>query len=148
MLEFGQVHVVHGLAVTLVQGVEFGLMLEHAAVGGAELGLVEGVAEAFLSLGHFLVDFLLNLGELILDEHVGAVALLAVAVVDEGVVEGVDVARSLPHGGVHEDGSVDAHDVLVQQHHRLPPVLLDVVFQLHAVLSVVVDSAEPVVYIA
>jgi len=46
---------------------------------------------------------------------------------------------------VHEDGGVDAHDVLVEQHHALPPVLLDVVLQLYAVLAVVIDSTQAIV---
>ena len=148
LLELFEVHVVHRLRVTLVQGVALGLVFEHAAVGGAKLRLVERLAEAFACLGYFFFNLLLVLADLILDEHVGAVALLRVAVVDEGVVEGIHVSACFPHGGVHENGSVDAHDVVVEQHHSLPPVLLDVVFQFHAVLSVVVDCAETVVNVA
>ena len=96
-----------------MEGVPLGLVLEHAGVGGAELGLVEGVAEFLGGLGHFFVDFVFDFSQLLLDQDVGAVALLGIAVVDQGVVEGVDVARSLPDGRVHEDGRVDADDVLV-----------------------------------
>ena len=97
-----------------MQGVALGLLLEHAAVGGAKLRLVEGLAEAFACLGNFFFNLLLVLADLVLDEHVGAVALFRVAVVDEGVVEGIHVSACLPHGGVHENGSVDAHDVVVE----------------------------------
>ena len=121
------------------------LVVEHAGIGLAEHRLVELVTEALGSLLAFLVDLLLDLGDLVLDEHVGAVALLAVAVVNQGVVERVHMARSLPDGGVHEDGAVDAHDVLVQQGHCLPPVALDIVFQFHAVLSIIIDSTEAVI---
>ena len=131
-----------------MQGVALLLVLQDAGVGRAELLFVEGVAIFLGSLGHFLGDFLVILGYLVLDEHVRAVALLRVAVVDEGVVEGVHVSAGLPDGGVHEDGGVDAHDVLVQQHHALPPVLLDVVLQFHAVLTVVIHSAQSVVNLA
>ena len=128
-----------------MQGVALLLEFEHASVGGAELGLVEGVAEALRSLGNLLVDLLVVLRHLVLDEDVGAITLLAVAVVDERVVERIHVSAGLPRGGVHEDGGIDADDVLVEQHHRLPPVLFDVVLQLHTVLTVVVDSAETIV---
>ena len=47
--------------------------------------------------------------------------------------------------GCSEDGRVDAHDVLVQQRHGLPPILFDIVFQLHTELTVVVNGAETVV---
>ena len=139
---------IHGTGVTLVQGVALLLVLDDAGIGGAELGLVEGVAKLLGSLGHFLGNLLVILGYLVLDEHVGAVTLLRVAVVDEGVVEGIHVSAGLPDGGVHEDGGVDAHDVLVQQHHALPPVLFDIVFQFHAVLAVVVHCAQPVINLA
>ena len=58
------------------------------------------------------------------------------------------MARSLPRLGVHEDRGVDADDVLVQFDHRIPPISLDVVLQLHAVLTVVVDGAQTVVDLA
>ena len=148
LLELGEVHGVHGAAVALVQGVAFGLMFEHAGVGGAELGFVESIAEALGCFGNFLVNLLVVFGYLVLNEYVSAVALLAVAVVDEGVVEGVDVARGFPNGGVHENGTVKPDNVVVQQHHTLPPVLLNVVFQFYAVLSVVIDGCQTVVDIA
>ena len=88
----------------------------------------------------FLLDLLLNLGDMVLDEHVGAVALLAVLVVDEGVVEGIHVAAGLPDARVHEDGAVQTHDILVHLHHSLPPILLDIVLQLHAQLTVVIHG--------
>ena len=82
---------------------------------------------------------------MILDEDVGAVALLAVLVVDQGIVESIHVAGGLPDARVHEDGAVQTHDVLVHLHHSFPPVLLDIILQLHAQLTVVVDSGEAVV---
>jgi hypothetical protein len=57
------------------------------------------------------------------------------------------VSGGLPDGGVHEDGGVDAHDVLMEQHHALPPIFLDVVFQFHTILAVVIDSGQTVVNI-
>lgn len=55
------------------------------------------------------------------------------------------MTAGFPHGGVHEDGGVDTHNVAVQQHHALPPILLDVIFQFHAVLAIVVDGGQAVV---
>ena len=128
-----------------VQVVVFLLVLDDTGIGGAELRLVEGVAILFLGLLDLLLNLVLILCHLLLDEYVGAIALLGVAVVDEGIVEGIDVSAGLPRGGVHEDSGVDAHDILVQEHHRLPPVLLYIVLELHAVLSVVIDRAQAVV---
>ena len=83
---------VHGFRVTLVQLVAFGLMLKHAAVSLAELRLVESIAETLCGFRHFLVDLLIKLGDLILYQHIGAVTLLAVAIVDQRIVEGIDVS--------------------------------------------------------
>ena len=113
LLQLCQVVVVHCLLVAGVQDVALLLVLEDAGVGLAEHCLVELVAEALGSLLTLLVDLLLDLGNLVLDEDIGAIALLAVTVVDQGIVERIHMARGLPDGGVHEDGAVDAHDVLV-----------------------------------
>ncbi len=120
----------------------------HVGVGGAELRLIEGLAELLAALLHLLLDLVRVFGHVLFEEHVGAVALLAVLVVDQRIVEGVHVAAGLPGGGVHEDGRVDAHDVLVELGHGLPPVAADVVLQLHAVRTVVVGGAEAVVDLA
>lgn len=49
---------------------------------------------------------------------------------------------------MHEDRGVDADDILVQFNHRIPPITLDIVLQLHAVLSVIVHGTESVIYLA
>ena len=131
-----------------MDGVDVALAAQDLRVRAAELGFVEVLAEALLRLGDVLVDFGLNLGDVLLDQDVGAVALLAVLVVNERVVEGVDVAGSLPRRGVHENRGVDAHDVLVHADHGCPPVLLDVVLQLAAELPVIVGGAQSIVNLA
>nr|GFD60352.1 hypothetical protein [Tanacetum cinerariifolium] len=80
------------------------------------------------------------LGGFFLHQHVGAVALLAVEVVDERVVEARHVAAGLPSARLHEDGRVDAHHVAVQLGHGFPPQALEIIFQLHAVGAVVVHG--------
>ena len=118
---------------------------QNLGVCVAELGLVEVVAKALFGLGDVLVDFGFNLGDVLFDENVCAVALFAVFVVDERIVEGVDVTGGFPCRGVHEDGSINADDVLVHAHHCSPPILLDVVLQLTAQLAVIVGGAQAVV---
>ena len=82
-----------------------------------------------------------ELKQIILDEHIGTIALLRVAVVDEGIIESIHVTRSLPYRRVHENGRVDTHDVLVQHRHSFPPILLNVILQLHTVLTVVIHGS-------
>ena len=147
LLEFGKVGVVHCFLVTLVQCVAFFLQFDHTRAREAVLCFVERFAETLGCLGHFLVYLFIVLGYLVLDENISAVTLLRVAVVDERVVESVHVSRGFPNGGVHENRTVEPNDVLVQEHHALPPILLDVVFQFNAVLAVVVNGTEAVVNI-
>ena len=124
-----------------MEGIALLLCFLHALAGGQELLLVESILETLAGLLDFLLDFLVVLGNLVLNQDVGAIALLRVAVVNEGVIESIDMARGLPYRRVHEDSRVDTHDVLVQHRHGLPPVLLNVILQLHAVLTVIIDGA-------
>ena len=120
----------------------------HALAGLHIFCLVERVTETLASLLNLFLNLLVVFGNLVLNQHVGTIALLTVAVVDEGIVESIHVARGLPDGGVHKNGAVNTHDILVQQNHRLPPILLNVVFQLHTVLTVVINSTQSIVDIA
>ncbi len=131
--------------IAIVNLIPLGLLTENIGVGCTELFLVEAVPEFLAALGHFLLYFLLNLAKIILNEDIGPIALFGVFIVNEGVVEGSYVAGCLPDAGVHEDGAVNAHDVLIQAGHGFPPVVLDVVFELYAHLAIVIDSGQSVV---
>ena len=134
----------HGSGITLMQGVAFGLMFEHARVRGAEFRLIKAVAEALGGLAYLLSNLLFIPGNLVFDEHIGTVSLLRVAVIYQWIVEGIDVPRGLPHRGVHEDSGINTHDIVMQQNHRVPPVFLDIVFQLDAVGAIVVNCRQSV----
>ncbi len=131
-----------------MHGVALGLRLGDTGRGLAVLDLVEIGTEPLAGLFYLLLDLFVLLGEPLLDQHVGTVALLRILVVDQRIVEGAHVARSLPRAGVHEDRSVDADDVAVELDHRIPPVTLDVVLQLDTVLTVIVDGTQSVVDLA
>ena len=120
----------------------------YAGVGFAEKSFIEILAETLASLCDFLLNLVVHLGNLLLDQHIGAITLLGVAIVDQRVVECVNVSRRFPYRRVHEDSRVDAHDVFVKQCHGIPPITLDVILQLHAVLTVVVNSRKSIVYFA
>ena len=57
-----------------MQGIAFLLLLQHTCIGGAELCFVKSLSEAFASLSHLLLYFLVILGYLVLYQHVGAIA--------------------------------------------------------------------------
>ena len=65
-----------GSEITRVDLVVFILLAKDVGIRGPELLLVEGIPETLAALGDFLLDLLLDLSEVVLDEVVGAVALL------------------------------------------------------------------------
>ena len=123
------------------------LIIDHALICGAELRLIKGITKAFARLSHLFFDFFFVFRNLILNQNVGAVAFFAVAVIDQRIVERIDVARSLPYRRVHKDCGVDTYDIFVEQHHTLPPILLNIILQFYAVLSVVVNGSKAIVNI-
>ena len=74
-----------------MQGVTLGYVLQYVGAGGAVLGLIERVTETLGGLGNLLLYLLIILGYLILNQDVGTITLLGVAVVNQGVVECVNV---------------------------------------------------------
>ena len=110
-----------------MEGVAARLMVDHALVCGAELRFIKGLAKAFARLSHLFFNLLFVFRNLIFDQDIGAVALFAIAVIDQRIVERINVARSLPYRRVHKDCGVDTYDIFVEQHHTLPPILLDVI---------------------
>ena len=141
LLQRCQVVGVHRLGVTLMQGVTVLHMLFHALVGLLIEFLIKVLAEALAGLCQLLFDLLVYLRYLVFYQHISAIAFLRVAVVYQGVVEGIHMPARFPYRRVHEDSGINTHDILVQQRHRVPPVLLDVVLQFHAVLTIVIHSA-------
>src|SRR5438093_3214639 len=79
---------------------------------------------------------------------VGAKATLAVLAVGHRVGEGLDVAAGLPDARVHDDGGVDANDVVAHLDHGPPPGALDVVLELDAEGAVVPEAADAAVDLA
>ena len=49
---------------------------------------------------------------------------------------------------MHEDAGIDTYDVLIEAGHSLPPVFLDIVFELYSHLAVVVNGGETVINLA
>ena len=130
-----------------MERIAFLLVFKHARVGCAELCLVKSLAEAFACLGHLFFYFFLIFGYLVFNENISAITFFGIAVVDQRIIEGINVSGSLPNGGMHKHCRINAHNIFVEQHHRLPPILLDVVFQFYAVLAVIVNGSQAVVNI-
>ena len=120
LLQLIEIRSLHGSRIAGMQIITLLLGFLHTLTGLQILSLIEAVAE---------------------DQHVSTITLLRVAVVDQGIVESIHMSRSLPYRRVHKDGAVDAHDVLVQHRHSLPPILLNIILQLHAVLTIVVNGS-------
>ena len=141
LTQFFQITVVQSFSKTSVKCVTFCLMLQYTSVGRTELSLIKRFAESLGSFRYFFIDFIVILSQLIFDQHVSTITFLRVFIVNQRVIECVYVSGSLPDSRMHKDGRVDTDNVLVQQHHAVPPVFLDVIFQFNAHLTVVIHSA-------
>ena len=118
-------------------------------VGQAMAVLIHEVGHLILGEG---VD---GLGQLkavlrapVLNELVGAEALVALLAVHQRIGEAAQMAGGHPGLGVHQDGGVQTHIVGVLLHELLPPRLLDVVLQLHTQGAVVPGVGEAAVDLA
>src|SRR6266850_375192 len=67
-----------------------------------------------------------------LSHLIGAKPLLAEFTIHHRIAEPGDVARSLPHPWVHQNGGVEPLDVIAVPGHAPPPPRLDIVLQLDA----------------
>ena len=147
LLQFVQIIGIHGITITLVEGITLLLMFQHAGIGFTELGLIKAVTKLLGSLGYFLVDLLIIFGDLILNQYIRTITLLAVAVINQRVVESIHMSAGLPGCRMHENSRVNTDNILMKQHHALPPILLDVVFQFHTILTIVINRAQTVINI-
>ena len=59
-----------------MQSVTFSLVFENPGIGFTEHRLIKALAETFGSLSHFLINLLVDFGNLILDEHIGTITFL------------------------------------------------------------------------
>ena len=78
---------------------------------------------------------------MLFDKNISPVSFLGILVVDKRIVESVDMPGCFPDGGMHENCRIDAHYVVMQKHHAVPPVFLNVVLQFNTVLAIVVYCA-------
>ena len=120
-----------------------------AAAGAGDVVLLDKVLHLLLGEG---VDGLAELEAVlvapVLDELVGAEALLALLAVHQRIGEAGQMAAGHPCLGVHEDGGILSHVVGVLLHEFLPPGLFDVVLQLHAQRTVVPGVGKAAVDLA
>jgi hypothetical protein len=79
------------------------------------------------------------------EQLVGAVALLAGFAVHERVAEAGDVAGGLPDLRVHDDGGLEADDIVTAADHVVPPAVADVFLELGAERAVVEETVEAAV---
>ena len=121
------------------------LFAENIRIGLTEFGFIEGFTELAASFLHLLVDFFFNLGEIILNENICTISLLGILIIDKRVVECGYVTGCNPGFRMHEYAGVYTHNILVEAGHRIPPVLLDIVFEFNTKLAVIIHCGESVI---
>ena len=67
----------HGRCEAFIDLVHLAQVALHVAVGGAVFCFIESITEALFGLSDFFIQLTLNLGYVVLNQHIGAVALLA-----------------------------------------------------------------------
>jgi hypothetical protein len=147
LTQFLHIAILEGLLEARLDDGDLLFIAEDIGVGLDKHRLVKGLAKLLLSLVDLFGDLVFDLGHGLLDEHIGAIALLGVFIVYQGIVECVHVTGGLPGLRVHEDGSIEAHDILMELHHALPPVFLYVLLQLYTILAIVIYRPEAVIYL-
>ena len=76
---------------------------------------------------------------------IGAETGFAFLAVDHRIGEIGDMAGGFPDFGVHEDGGIDAFDIVALLGHGLPPEVFEIAFEFDAVGTVVPATAETAV---
>ncbi len=122
-----QIVVIQRLGEPVMQPVPFLPVFEHPLIGLPELLLVERITKPFGRFFNLFTDLVLVFGQLIFDQHVGPVTFFGILVIDQRIVEGIHMAGGFPDRGMHENGRVDPHDILIQQYHAVPPVFFDII---------------------
>lgn len=82
------------------------------------------------------------LGLVLLQELVGPKSLVANLALGKRINKGRQVTARLPDLWSQNDGRIKTYDVFARAHHRVPPLLLDVFFQLNAQGAVVPSRAS------
>ena len=141
-----QIVFIHGFRIAGMQLFPFGDMLLHTGIGLTEKRFIETFTESLGGFFHLFLYFFVHLGNQILDKHIGTITLLRVFIVDQRVIKRIDVPRRFPNRRVHKNGRIDTDNIFVQQHHTVPPIFFDIVFQLDPHLSVIIHGAQPIVY--
>ena len=104
-----------------------------AASGAGNVVLLNEVFHLDLREGvHRLGQFKARFGAPVLNELIGAEALVALAAVHQRVGEAAEVSAGHPSLRVHEDSGIQTHVIGVLLHELLPPGVLDVFLQLRA----------------
>ena len=129
---------------------DFGLEHQVECAGLGPIGLA--ACGAFnLVVHHHLVDFVKILtgaaafAEFVFQELVSAETFVAGQAVHQRVREVTHVARSLPHAGVQKNGAVETQHILTAGHELLPPEVLNVALEFHAIRTVVPSVGEAIV---
>ncbi len=96
--------------------------------------------------GLLFFPFVLQAGNLVLDQVIGAIALLARTVIDHRIGKRADVSGSLPHARMHQNRGVQPLDVVAERHFA-PPRFLHIAQQFHAQRAVIPATVESAVNI-
>ncbi len=145
LFEFVQIVFVYCSLIAVVQRIASGCIIQYIGRCGAIFCFIERVTETLAGFDYLLLYFFIVFGHLLLNQNIGAVASLGIAVVYQGIVKGINMTRCFPNGRVHKYCRVKAYNVVMQQYHALPPICLNVILQFDSELSIIIDSTQSVI---
>jgi hypothetical protein len=83
--------------------------------------------------------------ELFFEELVSTETFVASKAVHERVREVTHVARSLPNAGIQKNRAIETEHIVTAGHELLPPEILDVALEFHAIRTVVPSIGEAII---
>ena len=140
-LYVGQIFCFEWFSKTLEDAVYFFLITNHPRIGRFELLRVKSLAKPLGGFVDFFLYFILDFGTIVFDQNIGTVAFFRILVINQRIVKRINMTRGFPSGRVHKNGCVDPYDIVVQLHHGFPPIITNVFFEGHPVLTIVINGA-------
>ena len=124
---------------TSIDLINFFLIIHHTRIRLTEHLLIK-IFKTTLRLLYFFRNLRIYFRDIILDQNIRTVTFFRILIIDQRIIERIYVSRSFPGSWMHKNRRIDTHDIFIQLHHRLPPVVAEILLQLSAHLTIIVHG--------
>ncbi len=119
---------------------------QYPRIGFAELLFIKRIAKPFGRFTDLLFNLLIQFSQILFDKHVGAITFFTILVINQRIIKSIDMPRRFPNSGVHKDRGIQPNHIIMEANHRVPPILFDIVLELHPHRAVIVNSRQAIIY--